>query len=91
MPESTVLGGYRIGVRFLWEVLVTEAAVTGGVGSGGSTEVTAKLMFCHPNTIRLRLRRISEHTGRSISQPRDVTELCLARYAIRQAPKQATS
>jgi hypothetical protein len=61
------------------------------VDSGGSTEETAKLMFCHPNTIRLRLRRISEHTGRSISQPRDVTELCLALYAIRQTPKPATS
>lgn len=56
------------------------------INSGGSTEETAKLMFCHPNTIRLRLRRITDHTGRSTSEPRDMTELCLALYAIRQAP-----
>jgi hypothetical protein len=43
-----------------------------------SVRVTAELLICHPNTVRHRLRRIERHTGRSLSRPRDVAELCLA-------------
>jgi len=38
----------------------------------------AAVLNCHPNTVRHRLRRIEKHTGRSLSRPRDVAELCLA-------------
>src|SRR5271168_2788277 len=38
----------------------------------------AEVLFCHPNTVRYRLRRIEKRTGRSLSRPRDVAELCLA-------------
>jgi sugar diacid utilization regulator len=38
----------------------------------------AEVLFCHPNTVRHRLRRIEKHTGRSLSRPRDIAELCLA-------------
>ena len=38
----------------------------------------AAVLFCHPNTVRHRLRRIEKRTGRSLSRPRDVAELCLA-------------
>jgi sugar diacid utilization regulator len=38
----------------------------------------AEALVCHPNTVRHRLRRIEKHTGRSLSRPRDVAELCLA-------------
>ncbi len=38
----------------------------------------AKVLICHPNTVRHRLRRIEKRTGRSLSRPRDVAELCLA-------------
>jgi len=41
-------------------------------------EQAAAALFCHPNTVRHRLRRIEEHTGRSISAPLDLAELCLA-------------
>jgi sugar diacid utilization regulator len=41
---------------------------------GGAAEV----LYCHPNTVRHRLRRIEKRTGRSLSRPRDVAELCLA-------------
>jgi PucR C-terminal helix-turn-helix domain/GGDEF-like domain/GAF domain len=41
---------------------------------GGAAEV----LTCHPNTVRHRLRRIEKRTGRSLSRPRDVAELCLA-------------
>jgi PucR-like helix-turn-helix protein/diguanylate cyclase with GGDEF domain/GAF domain-containing protein len=38
----------------------------------------AEILICHPNTVRHRLRRIEKRTGRSLSRPRDVAELCLA-------------
>ena len=43
-----------------------------------SVRTTAKQLAVHPNTVRHRLRRIENHTGRSLSRPRDVAELCLA-------------
>jgi hypothetical protein len=45
---------------------------------GGSANETATKIFCHPNTVRHRLRRIEELTDRSLSRPLDVAELCLA-------------
>jgi hypothetical protein len=54
--------------------------------SGGSASQAAARLFCHPNTVRHRLRRISAATGRSLSAPRDVAELCLALEAARQHP-----
>ena len=38
----------------------------------------ATRMVCHPNTVRYRLRRIEERTGRSLRAPRDLAELSLA-------------
>jgi hypothetical protein len=43
-----------------------------------SMRATAEVLICHPNTVRHRLRRIERRTGRSLSRPRDVAELCLA-------------
>jgi hypothetical protein len=43
-----------------------------------SVRGAAERLFCHPNTVRHRLRRIEKHTGRSLARPRDVAELCLA-------------
>ena len=45
---------------------------------GASQRATAEALFCHPNTVRYRLRKIEERTGRSLARPRDVAELCLA-------------
>ena len=45
---------------------------------GASLRKTAESLSCHPNTVRYRLRRIEQRTGRSLSRPRDVAELCLA-------------
>jgi PucR C-terminal helix-turn-helix domain/GGDEF-like domain len=42
-----------------------------------SMSATAEALVCHPNTVRYRLRRIEKRTGRSLSRPRDVAELCL--------------
>jgi sugar diacid utilization regulator len=46
--------------------------------SDASVRGAAEVLICHPNTVRHRLRRIEERTGRSLSRPRDVAELCLA-------------
>jgi hypothetical protein len=52
----------------------------------GSVAQAAQALFCHPNTVRHRLRKITTATGRSLSAPRDVAELCLALEAARQQP-----
>jgi hypothetical protein len=44
----------------------------------GSLRTAGELLFCHPNTVRYRLHRIEQRTGRSLTQPRDVAELSLA-------------
>src|SRR5271156_3184966 len=46
--------------------------------SDASVRGAAAVLICHPNTVRHRLHRIEKHTGRSLSRPRDVAELCLA-------------
>jgi chloramphenicol 3-O-phosphotransferase len=46
--------------------------------SDASVRGTAEVLICHPNTVRRRLRRIEKHSGRSLSRPRNVAELCLA-------------
>jgi PucR C-terminal helix-turn-helix domain/GGDEF-like domain len=48
------------------------------VDNDGSMRTVGELLFCHPNTVRYRLHRIEQRTGRSLSKPRDVAELCLA-------------
>ena len=53
---------------------------------GSATAAGAKL-FCHPNTVRHRLRRIETLTGRSLSDPRAIAELCLALEAVRNRPE----
>lgn len=44
----------------------------------GSVRTAGEMLFCHPNTVRYRLHRIEERTGRSLTRPRDIAELCLA-------------
>jgi DNA-binding PucR family transcriptional regulator len=49
-----------------------------------SVRATAEILFCHPNTVRYRLRRIEQRTRRSLSRPRDIGELGLAFEVQRQ-------
>ena len=46
--------------------------------SGGSAKSAAGLLFVHPNTVRHRLRKLEQYTGRSLDDPRWVAELSLA-------------
>jgi DNA-binding PucR family transcriptional regulator len=48
------------------------------VDNDASVRTSASVLFCHPNTVRKRLRRIEQRAGRSLSRPRDVIELSLA-------------
>ena len=51
--------------------------------AGGSSEAAAATLFCHPNTVRHRLRRLEAATGRRLRTPRDIADLCLALAAER--------
>lgn len=48
------------------------------VATGGSVRLTAEKLSCHPNTVRYRLRKLKDITGRDIGRPRGCAELCLA-------------
>ncbi|WP_431960473.1 helix-turn-helix domain-containing protein [Actinacidiphila sp. bgisy160] len=76
-----VLGALR-------DVEAAEAAVLletleAWLDASGSAEKASAALFCHPNTVRRRLRRLEEVTGRSTSRPRDVVHLALALDAER--------
>lgn len=46
--------------------------------AGGSIGDAAQRLHCHANTVRHRLRRVEEVTGRSLDRPIELAELCLA-------------
>jgi DNA-binding PucR family transcriptional regulator len=46
--------------------------------SGGAIEACARKLFVHPNTVRYRLKRITDFTGRDPTQPRDAYVLRVA-------------
>lgn len=79
LAERVVLGEEAARRRLLEEVYIpleqaggdllqTAAAYLEG---GGSVEGTGRTLFLHPNTVRYRLRKLTEVTGRDITRPRD--------------------
>ncbi|HEX6676137.1 MAG TPA: helix-turn-helix domain-containing protein [Actinomycetes bacterium] len=56
--------------------------------AGGSADEAGRRIYCHPNTVRYRLRRLQEHTGRSLDDPRAAAELLAALDALRLAQQQ---
>lgn len=48
-----------------------------------SAEQAGKALHCHPNTVRYRLRRVTDLTGRSFQNPLALSELAAASYAVR--------
>jgi DNA-binding PucR family transcriptional regulator len=52
---------------------------------GSSIEGTARALFVHPNTVRYRLRQISDTTGWSPTRPREAFALQLALILGRQS------
>ncbi|MFD0067487.1 PucR family transcriptional regulator [Streptomyces sp. NPDC056690] len=51
--------------------------------AAGSAAVAAQSLFVHPNTVRYRLRRVEELTGRSLSDPRVTADIGAALLAVR--------
>jgi DNA-binding PucR family transcriptional regulator len=49
----------------------------------GATSAAAAELHVHRNTVRYRLRRLEDLTGRSLSQPTGIAELHLALEATR--------
>ena len=52
----------------------------------GSAAEAGRVLYCHPNTVRYRLRRIEEQTGRSLDDPRALAELTIALHALQIFP-----
>jgi PucR C-terminal helix-turn-helix domain/GGDEF-like domain len=57
---------------------------------GGSVEATARSLFVHPNTVRYRLRRVTDLTGCVPSDPRDSYTLRMALTLGRLMPPTPT-
>jgi DNA-binding PucR family transcriptional regulator len=56
--------------------------------SGGAIEACARKLFVHPNTVRYRLKRITDFTGRDPTVPRDAYVLRVATTVGRLAHQQ---
>ncbi len=56
------------------------------VRASGSASAAGTALFCHPNTVRYRLRRIEAGSGRTLANPGDVAELVTAVRAWRELP-----
>lgn len=93
LPERAVSGDPSA-LRLLVESVVAPLEAAGGellrtlaayLEGGGALEACARALFVHPNTVRYRLRRVSELTGRSPSDPRDALVLRTALLAGRLA------
>lgn len=51
--------------------------------SGGSITEAAAKVYCHPNTVRYRLRKLADYTGRATEDPHATSELDAALQAWR--------
>jgi len=86
LPERALDGdesARRYLVEQVYEPMCTAGAplldtLTTYLEQGSSLEATARLMFVHPNTVRYRLRRVSELTGLSPTDGRNAFTLRLA-------------
>ncbi len=56
--------------------------------SGRSLEASARALFCHPNTVRYRLRQVADLTGHSPTDPREAFTLEIALVLGRQSGRE---
>lgn len=59
--------------------------------SGGSAAATGERLFLHRNTVHLRLRKLEQHTGRTLTDPKAVAELSLAYETNKRLPASEAS
>ncbi|MET9214681.1 MULTISPECIES: PucR family transcriptional regulator [unclassified Nocardia] len=78
----TVLGGLLDAPGETQRTLL--ATLREWVAAAGSADRTAQRLHCHPNTVRKRLRRLEELTGRSLAEPGGIAELVTACHAWTQ-------
>lgn len=79
LPERALAGDPEAERLLVDEVMRPLAAASGGLvetldaffDANGVLEACARRLFVHPNTVRYRLRRIAEITGRVPGDPRD--------------------
>lgn len=86
LPERVLSGDLDARTRLVQ--LAVEPLAAGGpvvidtlaayLDAGSSVEATARALFVHPNTVRYRLRRVTELSGFTTSDPRDAFALRLA-------------
>ncbi|WP_280204595.1 PucR family transcriptional regulator [Nocardia farcinica] len=86
LPERALLGD-RGAIDALNEYVVLPLAAAGSaladtldayLDCGGAVETCARQLYVHPNTVRYRLKRIAEITGRDPMNPRDAYVLRIA-------------
>ncbi|MBO3749370.1 helix-turn-helix domain-containing protein [Streptosporangiaceae bacterium NEAU-GS5] len=77
----TILGGVLALPETESELLLSTLRVW--FGEHGSTSAAAERLHVHRNTVRYRLRRLEDLTGRSLTRPIGVAELHLALEAVR--------
>ncbi|MFE7802125.1 PucR family transcriptional regulator [Nocardia sp. NPDC057440] len=86
LPERALLGD-RGAIDALNEYVVLPLAAAGSsladtldayLDCGGAVETCARQLYVHPNTVRYRLKRIAEVTGRDPMNPRDAYVLRIA-------------
>ena len=87
LAERVVLGDPDARRRLLEETYNTLSSAGGDLldtaaaylDAGGSVEGTARALFLHPNTVRYRLKKVTDLLGLDLSQPRDaqVTRIAL--------------
>lgn len=86
LAERVVLGDERARERLRTEVYDPLQSAGGDLlrttatflDLGGAVEATARQLFLHPNTVRYRLRKVAEVTGRDVSRERPAQEVRLA-------------
>jgi hypothetical protein len=98
LPERA-LAGDAVAHRRLVATAVEPVAAAGGellttletfLESGSALEACARALFVHPNTVRYRLRRVTELTGLRPTDPRDAFVLRIALLAARLHPLDGT-
>ncbi|GAB2653382.1 helix-turn-helix domain-containing protein [Prescottella soli] len=99
LPERALLGDIAA-VAALNERLIQPLSTAGTalaetldayLDSGGAVEACARQLFVHPNTVRYRLKRISEITRRDPTNPRDAYVLRVAATVGRLAQTRVQS